>query len=487
MRLSKVFNLSIAVLLLIPIFFVSCTREVDYNNPYSGSEIKVFEVADMSGKTHIDLINTTIVVPVKPHVILDAITATFVLSDGATATVNGKLQESGITKNDFRDTVQYLVTSGNKQNQTIWKVILVKKEFDDINTTTKNLKGTIEVNRVLSPTIYTVDENIIIEKNISLEIPPGTKLLIAPKCSIKVKEGGKIIALGTSNLPITFDLKEDAEGKWEGIHLQNASAEFTFCIFKNGAYSDAMIKLTNSVIGVKNSNFLDAQNSGLYLDDNSIFRVFELNTIVNCGENIADAYPIYLQDIKSVSNIGNTNKITSNKGIFIAKSNSNSNIKFFGQTCPFIFANDIIFDGHNTSIVILSGSTFHIPKGKSIKIAESQNVKFLVQGTEDNPVVFTTKNKTPGDWKGVFVSENLLLGSAFNYCNIEYAGAHENEKLTGAITCKGTKIDNLTINNCKITSPTSHGLYFFKDSDATLIDNKFENIPPENSNIFYEQ
>lgn len=486
MRFSRVFKLSIGILLLIPMFFISCTKSVDYNNPYSGSEIKVFEVADMSGKTHIDLINTTIIVPVKSHVSLDSITATFVLSDGATATVNGKLQESGITKNDFRDTVKYIVTSGNKQNQTIWKVILIKKEFDDINTT-KNLKGTIEVNRVLSPAIYTIDGDIIIEKNISLEIPPGTKLLMSPECSIIVKEGGKIIALGSSNLPITFDLKENTDGKWEGIHLQNASAEFTFCIFKNGGHSDAMIKLTNSVIGIKNSNFLDAKNSGIYLDANSIFRVFELNTVVNCGENTTDAYPIYLQDIKSVSNIGNTNKITSNKGIFIAKSISRSNLKFFGQTCPFVFANDIIFDGYNTSIVILSGSTFYIPKGKSIRIAETQNVKFLAQGTEDNPVIFTTKNKKAGEWKGIFVGENLLLSSAFNYCNIEYAGAHENEKLTGALTCKGTKVNNLTINNCKIISPTSHGLYFFKDSDATLVDNKFENIPPENSNIFYEQ
>lgn len=53
---------------------------------------------------------------------LTELIASFILSDGASAKVDGELQESGISVNDFTDSVMYVVTAENNEDTKTWTV-----------------------------------------------------------------------------------------------------------------------------------------------------------------------------------------------------------------------------------------------------------------------------------------------------------------------------------------------------------------------------
>jgi len=140
----------------------------------------------------------------------------------------------------------------------------------------------------------------------------------------------------------------------------------------------------------------------------------------------------------------------------------------------------------NSSVVIEAGTLFDMFEGTSIRIAENANIKFTANGNKSQYIVFTCRNKKPGAWRGFFIGKNLLAGSVLKYCQIEYAGGNLDAATAnaGAINCQATD-SVFTIENCKISNPNSHGIYFHAGANAELINNNFENIPSGLENIYY--
>ncbi len=462
------------------LFVSSCQREVDYNDPYSAADFTDFTFANILDSAKIDLQAKTINASMTSAGDISKLVITFRLTDGAKAYINGVLQESGHTVNNFSDTVRYTVISGNGQKENIWKVYIAHTD----SVPHQDFGGQICSDITLTPAIYTVNEDITVCDNIRFEILPGAAFVFAPSAKMVLGKNSKLIAEGTQEEPIIFKSSDESGAeKWQGIILNEAEAEFSHCKFENGGNAGAFITLNNSIAGIQYCNFSNSDKHGLYLDQNSIFRVFESNTITNCGERSEEYFPVYLKDIHIVTGIGNTNTITTSKGIFIENSTSNDNITFSKQTCPYIFKNDVVFDKNGTSIILDAGVVFKISENKVIKIAENNNVKFFAKGTAESPITFKGLSAVSGSWKGLYFGQKLLAGSTLDFCSFEYAGSGDN---TGAIACKLTTEQNLTISNCKIINPNSNGIYFFPNSNATLMENLFQNIPPQYSNIYYE-
>ncbi len=81
------------------------TVGVTYNEPDTLTDILSFAFEEQIGNTFKDTVNNRLRLYVQPDAELDGLIALFVLSDGATAYVDTVLQESGVTVNDFTDSL----------------------------------------------------------------------------------------------------------------------------------------------------------------------------------------------------------------------------------------------------------------------------------------------------------------------------------------------------------------------------------------------
>jgi hypothetical protein len=102
--------------------FASCESDDDLMD--NGADIVSFTFNGIDGTAIIDKDALTVTATAGETVDLTSIVPTFTLSNGATATVNGVLQASGTTANNFTNTVTYVVTSSDGNLINIWKITI---------------------------------------------------------------------------------------------------------------------------------------------------------------------------------------------------------------------------------------------------------------------------------------------------------------------------------------------------------------------------
>ncbi|MCD4697832.1 MAG: T9SS type A sorting domain-containing protein [Bacteroidales bacterium] len=90
--------------------------------PHSNAAILAYSFPQQAGPAEIDDVNQDIVIEVVNGTNVTNLIAEFNLSGGASATVNGVPQESGVTPNDFTFPVTYEVTSDGGTNVQYWLV-----------------------------------------------------------------------------------------------------------------------------------------------------------------------------------------------------------------------------------------------------------------------------------------------------------------------------------------------------------------------------
>jgi len=90
--------------------------------PHSNAAILAYGFPEQTGPADIDDVNKQITIEVLYGTDVTNLVADFNLAGGATATVNGEEQESGVTENDFTYPVTYVVTSSGGTNTQNWLV-----------------------------------------------------------------------------------------------------------------------------------------------------------------------------------------------------------------------------------------------------------------------------------------------------------------------------------------------------------------------------
>ncbi len=124
MRLLPFSKLILPVLILI-----SCSSDDSVNKLNDGTEILSFKLKDIATtSSNIDKTNKVIELGVAFGTDLTSLIAEFTLSEGSTAEVNGILQTSGETLNDFTNIVSYVVTAEDGKTITNWDVIIIPDE-----------------------------------------------------------------------------------------------------------------------------------------------------------------------------------------------------------------------------------------------------------------------------------------------------------------------------------------------------------------------
>jgi hypothetical protein len=115
-------NMAMIACLAATTIFSGCDKDPDPID--NGANIIAFTFAGIDGTATIDKTALTVTAKAKETVDLTNIVATFTLSTGCTATVNGTAQVSGQTANNFSDPVTYRVTSGDGKTTNEWTVTI---------------------------------------------------------------------------------------------------------------------------------------------------------------------------------------------------------------------------------------------------------------------------------------------------------------------------------------------------------------------------
>jgi len=131
----------------------------------------------------------------------------------------------------------------------------------------------------------------------------------------------------------------------------------------------------------------------------------------------------------------------------------------------------------NSSAALQNGATLSIEPGVTIKFETGTglfvNGKILAQGTENEPIIFTSANVSPlpGDWIGVFVYGNADSDSVFDYTNFSYAGATNGAYKKALLSVENTSI---TVSNSIFEYSKVYGIKLVY-SDSQINNNIFRN------------
>ncbi len=162
--------------------------------PSSEANILTYSFEEQHSPAVIDDVNHTVTVVVNEGTSLDALVATFTLSDGATAKIGAVDQESGVTENNFTDPVIYTVTAEDGTTTQPWTVtVSVYVGIEDVENSAlaiypnpNNGNFTLDftnINGKVNYQIYDTKGSIIISddfvangsaiKEVSLNLVPG--------------------------------------------------------------------------------------------------------------------------------------------------------------------------------------------------------------------------------------------------------------------------------------------------------------------------
>lgn len=134
---------------------------------------------------------------------------------------------------------------------------------------------------------------------------------------------------------------------------------------------------------------------------------------------------------------------------------------------------------------VQEGATFTIESGVKAEFDTDTWIwveygKLVISGTEKEPVVFTSSNKSPapGDYVGIGFREKTNAGTSIDHLHMEYAGSKANSGV-GAIQLESMRqAGRISITNSKIEKSAQYGIVgdenggFAKFENNILADNK---------------
>jgi hypothetical protein len=119
---------------------------------------------------------------------------------------------------------------------------------------TGNVSGNWSANNV-----YSVDGNITIPANASLNIAPGTVIKFSGNYSLIAE--GILTANGTSAAPVVFTSNASAPGSWDKIEIKNSSSTLDHCLIE---FAKTGVHAANYDLTITNSEIRTLAQYGIY-------------------------------------------------------------------------------------------------------------------------------------------------------------------------------------------------------------------------------
>ncbi|MFC5700407.1 cadherin-like beta sandwich domain-containing protein [Cohnella faecalis] len=194
--------------------------------PSGENAITAFSLSEQTGPAVIDPIAHTVTIQVAQGTSLIGLIPTFTLSTGATAKVGGTLQESGLTSNNFTNSVTYTVTAENETVQN-WVVTVTSQLSDGITQfTLENAQGILPLKWLYSSSewediITTEYSTVVNETDTSVQLEVAFSGAVT-SASVSNSNGEEIHDYDNSEGPISFNLEQllDQESPYTELYIE---------------------------------------------------------------------------------------------------------------------------------------------------------------------------------------------------------------------------------------------------------------------------
>ncbi|MBS0001433.1 MAG: hypothetical protein KFF73_20775, partial [Cyclobacteriaceae bacterium] len=210
--------------------------------PNTATEFLSFSMLEQTSPITIDSALNLISVEVAIWAEVEELTAYFTLSDGATAYVDDVEQESGITVNDFSDTLVYTVIAQDGMSVTDWQVAVTRQDVID-NENPVLYSGIL-------PEEYPVGQDSILT---------GIRVLD----NIAVKQ-------------VIFRYKKYQEESWDEVILESEDSLFTYHIREPLVRDHGMFYYYKAIDFKDNADSTDLTSMVLRFDDQNSLAIPDL-------------------------------------------------------------------------------------------------------------------------------------------------------------------------------------------------------------------
>ncbi len=349
----------------------------------------------------------------------------------------------------------------------------------------------------------------LIDINKVLTIDPGVVIAFEANAGFNIEgiiDTGVLIAKGTASDPITFTGKNKTKGFWRGIRFftNDVRNELDHVIVEYAGSDNILDDIKGSVkaaiglnyepgnfissVKLTNSTIRENDGYGLAVEQECNLRTFKNNQFSNNSEASVLLTPpsVYSLDIDSKYSGSN-----GYDGIEI-HSNSSSATKLrndaiwlsFKDGSSYYVSSSIEIE---SMLTIMPGAIFEFEANTALTFKQDftgpDDGILIAKGTTENPIIFTSINKTQGYWKGIIIQSDSNLNHIDN-CIIEYGGSDpiDNNNYGGNINIdliRGYNIPKLKIANSKILQSGGCGI---------VIDTSIEELPDlflnENNNNY---
>lgn len=211
--------------------------------PNEATQILTYGFPEQTGPAVIDRGNNIIRIEVGFMADVTALVARFTLSDGATATVNGIEQISGVTANDFSTEVVYTVTAQDQVSTANWRVRVTQQDIVD-------------------------DENPVIDyESLPEEYPVGLDSLPA---TVAVSDN-----LGIRRVVMRYKRYQSTE--WQEVRITSSDSLFTGYIKESIVGSHGMVYYFKAYDYKNNTDSTGIFNLVLRYDNQNSLSIPDLN------------------------------------------------------------------------------------------------------------------------------------------------------------------------------------------------------------------
>lgn len=335
---------------------------------------------------------------------------------------------------------------------------------------------------------YILDCNLDVIADLKVE--PGTTIQVNDGYNITVESGGSLSAVGTAEMPISFQGQGGSGATWEYIlfNTTNSNNRLNHVRIQNAGNNDGWSSLRSNTSAVFLEGRLSMTNttiSGSNGDGLTITKVIDASSLPEFSNNIfrdAVDYPIRV-NLATADDLNFSSCTFSDNGeSFIllsenAQSRIDEDVTLERAPLPYFVDADIFL--REGGLTIESGNELVFASGTGIEISAGGEQFLRINGTDTNHVIMRGEVTVAESWLGILVATNNS-NNIFDYLDIADGG----QRNLSLVDQKGNIVMNsadgrLTLNDCTSTRAECDVVI----NTALGTDQTFENNSPSIANV----
>ncbi|MEM7158689.1 MAG: hypothetical protein AAF799_37960 [Myxococcota bacterium] len=298
----------------------------------------------------------------------------------------------------------------------------------EIDRTMEGELPTIEGDEITLSGVYRISGTLIYDRGQVVTIEPGTVFLMESDAQVYFgwrSDPATVFADGTAEQPIMFCGTEGEPGHW--IDLQVLTGTTTDSVFshvriEDGGQGDVpalllTVDATLDEVTVTGNAGPGFELSGLANDSTALYSTGNLGV---SG---------WLLGESAITNLPPGDYTGNGEDILLADEFSDTNVVFHERGVPYRQLEEVLVfgeaGGDERSITIEAGVEYQFCQDCTMLVGwRTDPAVITVQGTEDQPVVFTSSqaSPSPGDWNGIVLEPGTRSNSRIEFARFEYGG-----------------------------------------------------------------